>query len=146
MPMTSNFPQFEASVIAALNGRRAEFFTTCKELGIEMLRRAMLRSPVDSGRYRASHVLTIDEEGTYIAPEREPGSGGERGQIDAEALNKGVQVMASAELKDGTIIYLTNNLVYAQRLEEGHSGQAPEGVYALTRQEMQEIINREFGA
>jgi len=39
------------------------------------------------------------------------------------------------------VIYLTNNLPYAQRLEEGYSQQAPAGMVALTIQEFQAIAN-----
>ena len=37
--------------------------------------------------------------------------------------------------------YIANNLPYAQELENGHSGQAPEGMVELTAIEFQQIVN-----
>jgi hypothetical protein len=41
----------------------------------------------------------------------------------------------------GFAYFIANNLPYAQALEDGHSGQAPFGMVALTQVEFQNIIN-----
>jgi len=41
----------------------------------------------------------------------------------------------------GDIVYLANNLPYAQRLEDGWSQQAPEGMVKLTVQRFQQIAD-----
>jgi hypothetical protein len=49
---------------------------------------------------------------------------------------------ASAGFKAGDTIYLTNNLPYIRRLEEGYSQQAPAGMVALTVQEFAQVVNQ----
>jgi hypothetical protein len=41
----------------------------------------------------------------------------------------------------GHVLYLANNLPYAQRLEEGWSGQQPQGIVSRTAVEFQMIVN-----
>lgn len=80
------------------------------------------KSPVDTGRFRGNW---------QTAPDAPPS--GEVGPPykDGTAL----AVEANARLRDlkpfGTT-YITNNLPYAERLENGYSQQAPAGMVALT--------------
>jgi hypothetical protein len=52
----------------------------------------------------------------------------------SEAVTMGV--------KAGDTITLVNNLPYAQRLENGWSGQAPNGMVSLTAQEFQQVVRQ----
>jgi len=90
-----------------------------------------LRSPVDTGTYRASH-------GIAVGPEPSDGEGIhqiEGGAGIARSYNDEVRMSFKWTIGKGTI-WLYNNVPYAEALERGHSGQAPEGVYALALQEL----------
>ena len=65
-------------------------------------------SPVDTGRYKGNHHVSFN------AP--------------SYAVDVGVGLQLPPQ---GTFptVYIQNNLPYALRLEQGHSGQAPTGVY-----------------
>jgi len=100
------------------------------EVSIQALSDAITLSPVDTGRYRAAHDLTID------APSQHLPAVPKRGSTSANQMSVAVQAMAGVDFrKKGTFsIYLTNNLVYAGPLEVGHSKQAPSGVYGIVRE------------
>jgi hypothetical protein len=67
---------------------------------------------------------------------------GETGRIDPGG-SATVEAMIGAvpEKAAGTIMYLTNNVPYAQRIEDGWSRQAPTGLVALTAMEFQQIVD-----
>ncbi|WP_407480268.1 HK97 gp10 family phage protein [Acinetobacter baumannii] len=75
-------------------------------------------SPVDTGAYRASHIVSVGS-GDYGI--REP---------ETNAINDAaIQAM---KIKLGNLVYIQNNQPYAERLENGWSDQAPQGIYGLT--------------
>lgn len=79
--------------------------------------RVIARSPVDTGRYRASHQSSEGEPSTAIGP--------------------GTQLRITQAYGRS---YLANNLPYAVPLENGHSKQAPAGVYAISIEEVRTIL------
>ena len=90
----------------------------------ETLQQVIVRSPVMDGEFRASHKVTLDSpDNAYQKNYDESGS---------ETLNHGLKVAASA--KFGGLVYIQSNSPYGIRLENGHSQQAPNGVYALSFQ------------
>lgn len=92
------------------------------------------RSPVLFGGYRASHGITNSEPGTEEGIR-------EGGENEAEAIRRSEAWIWKIE--DGTI-YIFNNMPYALRLEEGHSTQAPDGVYHLAIAEFNQIWEKEL--
>jgi len=99
-------------------------------------------SPVDTGAYRASHgISNSDPEGRTDVKEGEyPAGGGARGLAgSAWEEFRGWKWT----INDGTI-YFYNNQPYSLRLEEGHSGQAPHGIYAMAMAEFNQIFNEEI--
>ena len=72
-------------------------------------------SPVDTGRYRSNHVVSVGKPNFAYSE----GKGGFRGET------------VITNIKDGKLptVYFQNNLPYAEVIENGHSGQAPTGVY-----------------
>jgi hypothetical protein len=58
------------------------------------------------------------------------------GNVTINAIKGGIPKDAA-----GLMFFIANNLPYAQALEDGHSGQAPFGMVALTQVEFQNIIN-----
>ncbi|HQM30615.1 MAG TPA: hypothetical protein PLR20_14805 [Syntrophales bacterium] len=102
-------------------------------------------SPVDTGTYRASHQIANSE----------PGEG--EGVIESPYASKqdkgAAEAWANAKAKDNTAawtwrpgqgsIWLFNNVPYAYRIEEGHSGQAAAGVYNVALAQMIQIFHAE---
>jgi hypothetical protein len=74
------------------------------------------RSPVDTGRFRGNWQLGIES-----VPQGETGRLDPGGSATVGAIIAGIPAEAA-----GHIYYLTNNVPYAQRLEEGWSKQAPD--------------------
>ncbi|KQG28116.1 hypothetical protein APC35_02700, partial [Acinetobacter baumannii] len=76
-------------------------------------------SPVDTGAYRASHIVSIGS-GDYGI--REP----ETNAVQDAAIQ-------AVKIKLGNLVYIQNNQPYAERLENGWSEeQAPLGIYNIT--------------
>lgn len=86
------------------------------------------RSPVLTGRYRASHRMSVNAPDLSFEP---PG--------EYEDPTPNVKL---PDAKIGDTIYLTNNLPYAQPIEDGYSSKAPKGVYSQTFREMQRNLAR----
>lgn len=106
-----------------------------RKIALELFSRVILKSPVDTGRFRANWQVAIGSvpDGTLELTD----ASGTATISKATAATAGVQA--------GDVIYLVNNLPYAQRLEDGYSGQAPAGMVGLTVQEFQRIV-KQIGA
>lgn len=90
-------------------------------IAMALLGEIVLRSPVDTGRFRGNTTVTIGNpvfENTATVD-----------KTGAATLSAGQSVLAG--LKPYTVIYIQNNLPYAEKLENGHSKQAPNGVFGL---------------
>lgn len=109
-------------------------------IAVEVFTRLVMRSPVDTGRFRGNWMLDVG-----AVPQGAPYQGGAKGQA---AQNAGVatqvalQQLAGLQGKrlTGTIIHFTNNLPYAIPLEEGHSAQAPQGIVRTVGLELPQIV------
>jgi hypothetical protein len=114
-----------------------------RKVALELFRRVIYKTPVDSGRARANWQVTI---GTTAS-----------GTVEIDDKNGGATMSkataASAGFKAGDTIYLTNNLPYIMKLEEGgypdgpktvggFSRQAPAGMVGLTVQEFAQVVNQ----
>jgi hypothetical protein len=114
-----------------------------RKIALELFRRVIYKTPVDSGRARANWQVTIGSAAS--------------GTVEIDDTN-GTATMtrataASRGFRAGDIIYLTNNLPYIMKLEEGgypdgpktvggFSRQAPAGMVALTVQEFAIVVNQ----
>jgi hypothetical protein len=89
-------------------------------------------SPVDTGRFRGNWQvgLTAPVTGTLATLDK---SG-------AATIARGNQVLSQA--KSGGVIYINNNLPYAQRLEYGWSKQAPSGMVRITLARFQSMLDK----
>jgi hypothetical protein len=103
-----------------------------RKLVLDLDRRIILKSPADTGRFKANWqigygtpdietVSTLDESGSLTIAKHE-----------SEVLSKDLT---------GTIVYITNSLPYAYRLEyEGWSQQARAGMVRTTLAELNSAI------
>jgi hypothetical protein len=101
-----------------------------RKVALEMFKRVIYKTPVDTGRARANWQVTIGSQASGTV-EIDDKSGG-------ATMSKATA--ASAGFNAGDTIYLTNNLPYIRKLEEGSSQQAPTGMVALTVQEFAAVV------
>lgn len=83
------------------------------------------RSPVDTGAFRGNNRVSAGTQDRGYDLEAADKSG-------AAALSAGSGVIASTRGAPFTVIYIQNNLPYSEFLERGSSKQAPQGVFAIT--------------
>lgn len=91
-------------------------------IALAMLNEIVLRSPVDTGRFRGNNIVTVGSP-VYTSTDNLDKSGG-------ETIQRGLSVMSG--LEPYTQVFIQNNLPYAVPLEDGHSKQAPAGIYAVS--------------
>lgn len=89
---------------------------------IEMLEQITIRAPVDTGRFKANNLVSVGEP-VFYSVNRYDKEGNETLAYGEAAL---------AALVPYSVVYIQNNLIYAGALEDGHSGQAPAGVYGVS--------------
>jgi len=98
----------------------------------DIFRSVILKSPVDTGRFRANWLASVNSYGSMTLDDTDKSGTTTVSAVGAVALSA----------KAGGIVYLVNNLPYAQRLEYGYSKQAPAGMVRITIMEYQQYINK----
>lgn len=93
-----------------------------RRLAVEMLEQITSRAPVDTGRFKANNLVSVGEP-VFYSVNRYDKDGNETLAYGEAAL---------AALTPYSVVYIQNNLIYAGALEDGHSGQAPAGVYGVS--------------
>lgn len=100
----------------------AKAAVAAQKIAGEVFRRVILRTPVDTGRARGNWQVTIGAPSDLTLDGTD---GGRSAVLRAIETVRGWRLGSAA-------IYLTNNLPYIERLENGWSKQAPTGMVALT--------------
>lgn len=90
-------------------------------IAMAILGEIVLRSPVDTGRFRGNTIVSIGSPVFDAVDKADKGGGA--------TLASGQAILEG--LKPYSLVFLQNNLIYAERLENGHSKQAPGGVFGL---------------
>ncbi|MEW2927552.1 HK97 gp10 family phage protein [Pseudomonas juntendi] len=107
-----------------------------RAIAMAMLGEIVLRSPVGNpdlwksppppgysgGRFRGSHIVSIGAP-VYTQTTKID-------KVGSETIAEGQRQLSG--LEPFTVIYIQTNLPYAEKLEDGHSTQAPGGVYAVS--------------
>jgi hypothetical protein len=103
-----------------------------RKVTLEMFKRVILRSPVDTGRFLGNWQTAIGSvpSGTLDLDDKS----GTATVAKSTAVTMGV--------KAGDTITLVNNLPYGPRLENGWSRRAPNGMVSLTVQEFQQVVRQ----
>lgn len=91
-------------------------------IALAMLNEIVLRSPVDTGRFRGNNIVSVGSPVYTSSVNVDP--------TGSETIQQGVRVMTG--LEPYTQVFIQNNLIYAVPLEDGHSKQAPAGIYAVS--------------
>ena len=134
MPRTTaaHVKQFNAEV----EGFSKNLFSTQlvafhKKITLEVFRRIVLKTPVDTGRARGNWLIGIGSVPQGVLDRLASGDGS---GVVFEELAK------LASLQPFSIVWITNNLDYIEFLEQGSSRQAPNGMVALSLAEVGEIL------
>lgn len=87
----------------------------------------VLATPVDTGRARSNWVVSLDQPVTTTREPYRPGKArSTEGENSRAALAQG-QMAIARYTPQNREIFITNNLPYIGRLNNGYSGQAPAG-------------------
>lgn len=100
-----------------------------RAVALDVFSRIIVRSPVDTGRFRGNWQLDVQ-----IVPEGWAEALDPAGQLTIDKAR-----LQLAPYKLGYEIHIRNNVPYAVRLENGWSGQAPQGVVKVTLVEFNAI-------
>lgn len=106
-----------------------------RALSLEALGRIMQKTPVDTGRARANWNTSIG------APDTSTDMEATIAKVPAKQAEGG-EVIGRANFAKGQEIYITNGLPYIKPLEDGHSKQAPQGMVAVTVQELRPVADQ----
>lgn len=98
------------------------------------------RSPVDTGAFRSNNRLSVGSTDTGY--DLDASSSAPRGATNGvEAFDDGLRIIGQVN-KAFDVIYIQNNLPYAEEIENGSSTQAPQGVYAVTYENLKNGVRR----
>ena len=144
----TNVTQFNKEILKfTKNIDKDHFSPFMRKIAIEALKRVVEKTPVGNpslwkgkppagytgGQARGNWQVSIDVPIEGIST-----------LIDASgstAIMTGLQEIAALKDKGiGSIIFISNNLPYILRLEDGHSTQAPEGMVSLTIEELRTMF------
>lgn len=103
---------------------------TVRQAALAIDQAVVLSTPVDTGRARSNWIVQLGSDSNET---REPLP---VGAVLSEAAAK------ISEYKGGTEIHITNNLPYINRLNEGHSAQAPAGFVETATQIAFEAVRK----
>lgn len=107
--------------------------TVVRKVVVDLASNIVMRSPVDTGRFRANWITSLESPSNDIFDAVDPTGSG---SIEAA-------VSAASDLKLGQTAYIANNLPYAQRLENGWSKQSPpNAMVGLSVLQFQQYINK----
>lgn len=99
----------------------ADIATRVRVIAMAMLNEIIVRSPVDTGRFRGNNIVSIGSPVFSQSASVDP--------TGSSTISAGLNALTG--LEPFTVVYIQNNLPYAERLENGWSDQAPGGVYGL---------------
>lgn len=97
-----------------------------KRMTLEAFTRVVQRSPVDTGRFRSNWLVGVGQR-----------PAGSDAALTSASIAQAAALEQAAKVTPQTdATYVVNNLPYAERLENGHSQQAPNGMVEVTAQEL----------
>jgi len=102
---------------------REKKLSQVRAVTLQALREVMLGSPVDTGRFRSNWMVSAGKRNKVLNEtyHKDNKSGKKDQPVSVDELEASQKEIA--KLGDQEKLYISNNLPYAQRLEEGHSSQ-----------------------
>lgn len=107
-----------------------------RKIALDILRRLVMRTPVDTGRARGNWQVSVGSPAQTA--------------VDATDKGGGATIEAAVPTVEGwdaskVAIFLMNNVPYISALEDGHSDQAPSGMVKITLAEFDAIVDSSAG-
>jgi hypothetical protein len=131
--MSSNFQQFKAEVGRFADEEVPERVREVQvKIGLQALRGVVNKTPVDTGRARGNWQTTLGDPATGTLDTTDPGGN--------QTIARGSNTVTTSD--PFSVIWLSNNLPYIERLENGYSQQAPNGMVSTTVTEIQVQFRR----
>lgn len=98
-----------------------------KKMSLDIVANLQEITPVDTGWARANWIPSIGSSHSLDGtPPKDPEEAKSAVAARAAIAAEGVSRVANYEIKDGAI-FISNNVPYIKRLDEGHSQKAPAG-------------------
>lgn len=148
--MANDFRQFSLQLDAFARKVGLSGTTVAKRVGFDLFGRIVRKTPVDTGRARASWNISVNQADRSVVQQVrttvQAGTHVSKG-LKQSSLKRAVNALQSQNLlaldvKLGDTIWITNNLPYIVELEKGHSKQAPAGMVALSIQEVDVAMSK----
>lgn len=122
---------FSVDLSKAIEKAKGRTEIVVKKIALELFSNIIYKSPVLTGRFRANWNCSIGSPDLSTSESTDPSGSG--------AISKATSTVVSYTLNDQSA-FLTNNLPYAERLENGWSKQAPNGMVRLSVMEIENSV------
>ena len=122
---------FSVDLSKAIEKAKGRTEIVVKKIALELFSNIIYKSPVLTGRFRANWNCSIGSPDLSTSQAIDPSGSG--------AISKATSTVVSYTL-NGQRVFLTNNLPYADRLENGWSKQAPNGMVRLSVMEIENSV------
>lgn len=130
--------RFDADVKKWIGQAKINIRLATRRIAFMLHDRIVERTPVDTGRARASwNIVAGQEPDLSVAPKPE------KGHKVSPGLLETAEKQAAVPIADSYLI--SNNLPYIEPLENGHSRQAPVGMIRLAIADVKTRIEIELG-
>jgi hypothetical protein len=126
---------FAANLTEFIQRTNVKAGVVLRKLAFDAYRGVAMKTPVDTGRARANWRVGINVVDTTTRPE--PERPGTLDTVQQDKIN---------QAKWGDSIAITNNVPYIGKLEGGYSRQAPNGMLAVTFEELKANLARVVAA
>lgn len=111
--------QWSQDLVTLAKRTNTKLDTVIRKASFDLFRAVILKSPVDTGRFRANWNFSVGaaDYSTTLS------------EAQGRALTEAAKVL---DVPSGGVVVLANGLPYARRLEYGYSQQAPVGMVRLS--------------
>ena len=114
-----------------------------KKIVIDIFSRVIMRTPVDTGRARSNWVVGLNSPSSAPSSNLDTDAGPVTSDGTGKSKAKSRMKVKTANAENTKSYILTNNVVYAIRLEYGWSRrQAPSGMVRITLREFNRVVQR----
>lgn len=128
--MPTNVAKFNVALESAAKKIRGDLEKFYRMVCIEVLKRIVLRTPVDTGRARGNWQAELGRAASGVLDVT-----GSKGEMTSFSIDKGIQKLS--DIPPYSLVHLTNNVEYLYYLEyDRRSEQAPEGMVEITLTEL----------
>ncbi len=90
-------------------------------------------SPKDTGLFRSSNLIAINKIDNRVLE-----------GVDSSRNDIAKHTIGNLKFRNGDTISIYNNSKYGNKLESGHSKQAPSGMYGVTEQRLKPLLNQKI--